>query len=50
MTKKTATQIGEHTLLFQASKQFIGFAEQIQKLRVNLSILGSRRDIFHRKY
>ena len=38
MTKKPADQIGQHTLLVQASKQVIGFAEQIQKLKVNLSI------------
>ena len=44
--KKPADQIGQHTLLIQASKQVIGFAEQIQKLKVNLSISGRAYSTF----
>ena len=46
MTKKPADQLGQHTLLVQASKQVIGFAEQIQKLKVNLSISGRAYSTF----
>ena len=46
MTKKPADQIGQHTLLIQANKQVIGFAEQIQKLKVNLSISGRAYSTF----
>ena len=44
--KKPADQIGQHTLLVQASKQVIGFSEQIQKLKVNLSISGRTQSTF----
>ena len=46
MTKKPADQLGQHTLLVQASNQVIGFAEQIQKLKVNLSISGRTHSTF----
>ena len=51
MTKKPADQIGQHTLLIQASKQvMVGlafqFSEQIQKLKVNLSISGKAFSTF----
>ena len=38
LLQKTADQINQHILLVQARKQYIGFSEQIQKLKENYSI------------